>query len=150
MLLVIGLLFIGIFAGEAIYNKITNIEGETLDSAEAGSGLEEGTSGSGPDEVVVNIEFYLDGPRDSGIFLGETLPDKEREDVKNTYGEGFSNAGFEFTLELKGHNLKPGIHALFIYAITEEETTGYIVKKLIVKGEDSSQGNDLKRPGIGA
>ncbi len=92
--------------------------------------------------MVVNIEFYLDGPRESGIFLGEALPDKEREDVKNTYGEGFSNAGFEFTLELKDHDLKPGIHALFIYAITDKETSKYIIKKLLVKGED--QGSSIK------
>ncbi len=107
-----------------------------MDPSGAGSGPGEETSGDKPDEVVVKIEFYLDGLRKSGIFLGEALPDRDREDVKNTYGEGFSNAGFEFTLELKDHDLKPGIHALFIYAITDKETEKYIIKKLTVKGED--------------
>ena len=134
-----GLLFIGVFSGEGIYNSIVKKDtGQTLDPDETVLIAEGGNAGSRPDEVVKNIEFYLDGQKGSGIFLGETLADIQREDVLNTYGEYFSNAGFEFTLELKNHNLKPGIHTLFIYAVTDKGTEKYILKKLIIRGEEDS------------
>lgn len=89
-----------------------------------------------PTQNIEKIEFYLDGPADSGIFLGETSPDLEREDMQNIYGSHFLNSGFEFNIDGSSLQLEPGLHTLFVYAITDQGDPDYVIKEIIVKGNE--------------
>lgn len=88
----------------------------------------------GEPQTIEKIQFYLDGPKDSGIFLGETAVGIKREDIKNIYGERYINSGFEYTLDLSDVNLSSGIHPLFIYAVTDKGKTDYVIKEIEVSG----------------
>ena len=68
-----------------------------------------GVGGSG----VSQIQFYLDGPRNGGTFLGNgQLGQKNRE--ATGFGERFLQSGWEMTLHPSDFSIDK--HALFIYA----------------------------------
>lgn len=88
-----------------------------------------------PAQNIEKIEFYLDGPQDSGIFLGETAVGIKREDIQNIYGQQYANSGFEYNIDLGDVQLEPGLHTLFVYAITDEGDYDYAIKEITVKGD---------------
>lgn len=94
-------------------------------------------------ELVEKIKFYLNGPEESGIFLGETRLGKPREDVENIFGADYANSGFEYKIRFGDLNLKPGIYTLFIYAYTDKENTKYIIKKININGEKEYLGTKI-------
>jgi len=67
-----------------------------------------GVGGSG----VSQIQFYLDGPRNDGMFLGNAqLGQKNRE--ATGFGAHFSQSGWEMTVHPSDFSVDK--HALFIY-----------------------------------
>jgi len=110
-----------------------------------------------PEQEIEKIEFYLDGPRESGIFLGETAVGIKREDIQNIYGQQFLNSGFEYNIDLSGLQLEPGLHTLFVYSITDQGDYDYCIKEITVKGNpaeadlninvDSPQNLSIIKPG---
>ncbi|MGM0368572.1 MAG: hypothetical protein ACQEP2_08430, partial [Actinomycetota bacterium] len=112
--------------------KITEeTESEPVESEEE----KEETSETEEAQTIEKIEFYLDGPKDSGIFLGETAVGIKREDIKNIYGSGYLNSGFEYNLDFSDINLSAGLHTLFIYAVTDKGQTSHVIKEITVQGD---------------
>ncbi len=68
------------------------------------------------DEMVREIELYLDGDNENGIFLGNAEYGLPSEEVAMLYGQDFSNFGFYLKFDTEGRIFEPGsIHSIYIY-----------------------------------
>ncbi|MDD3520596.1 MAG: DUF5050 domain-containing protein [Actinomycetota bacterium] len=84
---------------------------------------------------VKELEIYLDGYRDTGIFLGQTTLGQPSLGTASIYGEEFSDSGFSFSYDNTQLNLEPGsIHYIYLYAYTEELGWTYKKQKLQIPG----------------
>ncbi len=92
------------------------------------------TDHQAPEQAIESIQFYLNGPKQSGLLLGETTPDMAREDMQQLYGEPFLETGFAYDLDLSGLELDAGTHLLFVYAFTGEDDYDYRIKELVIEG----------------
>jgi TolB protein len=89
---------------------------ETVPAETAEEVVEETYSPS--DESIREIEVYLDGDRESGIFLGTAGYGLPSEDVAMIYGEDFANFGFYVKSENEEYVFDPGsLHVLNIYSL---------------------------------
>jgi hypothetical protein len=70
-----------------------------------------GVSGSG----VGGIQFYLDGPRTEGTFLGNAQQGLKNREATG-FGERFVQSGWEMTVHPRDFSIDK--HALFIYAMS--------------------------------
>ncbi len=96
-------------------------------------------------EGIQEIEIYLDGDRDNGIFLGKAnygLTSKEAFDI---YGEDFSESGFLFAVDNNEYEFAAGsTHFLYIYTYIPEYGWEYIREQIIIDGDpDHSQSIEL-------
>lgn len=84
------------------------------------------------------IEFYLDGDRENGTYLGKTTCNIECPETLQLYGEDFKNTGFKFIREnSKDINLLPGsTHYIYIYFYGNQSGWDYIRKEIKLPGED--------------
>ncbi|MFA5014125.1 MAG: DUF5050 domain-containing protein [Actinomycetota bacterium] len=114
-------------------NEEESNEVETL-SAESDES-EEGTLENG------TIEFYLDGDRDNGTYLGNTICNIECPETSQLYGEDFKNTGFEFILENNEDiNLLPGsTHYIYIYFYGSQSEWDYTRSEINLPGEETSE-----------
>ncbi|MBN2072573.1 MAG: PD40 domain-containing protein [Actinobacteria bacterium] len=144
ILLAIGLVFVMVFAGMNMVDRITGknkpgeaavVSVETSVSPEEETPEETGEEIIEEPEVVEKIEFYIDGPEETGLPAGEVVPEIPREDAARLFGEEYLNSGFEHEIDLTDFDLEPGIHTLFIYARTNRGNSKYAIKKLPVSGE---------------
>ncbi len=87
------------------------------------------------------IEFYLDGDRENGIYLGKTVCDLESADASGLYGEDFKNTGFEFIREKNEDlNLLPGsTHYVYIYFYRSQSEWDYTRIEINLPGEDFTE-----------
>ncbi|MBM3708793.1 MAG: hypothetical protein FJW61_00020 [Actinobacteria bacterium] len=88
------------------------------------------------DESIRNIEIYLDGDRENGIYLGEAEYGLESSEAALIYGPDFSNFGFKLKFTSPEHTFEPGsIHNLYIYINIPAYGWEYIKKEVMVPGE---------------
>jgi len=88
-----------------------------------------------PDKIAV-IEVYLDGDRNSGIFLGEATYGMTSQQAFMIYGEDFSETGYILAIDNKEYTFEPGsIHYLYIYALIPKYGWNYTRQKIEVAGE---------------
>ncbi len=87
------------------------------------------------------IEFYLDGDRENGTYLGKTICNIECPETSQLYGEDFKNAGFEFIRENNEDiNLLPGsTHYIYIYFYGSQSGWDYTRNEINLPGEDISE-----------
>ncbi len=88
------------------------------------------------DENIKEINIYLDGDKNSGIFLGKANYGLPSADAAAIYGNDFSNFGFELLFDTTGYNFEPGtIHSLYIYSFIPAYGEEYIRKEITIPGE---------------
>ncbi len=87
-------------------------------------------------EDIETIEIYLDGDRDSGIFLGEAIYGVSSKEPYTLYGEDFSEAGFILAVDNKGYTFEPGsIHYLYIYTLIPKHGWSLTRERILIPGE---------------
>ncbi|MFA5014123.1 MAG: DUF5050 domain-containing protein [Actinomycetota bacterium] len=90
-----------------------------------------------PDEIAV-IEVYLDGDRDSGIFLGEAEYGLTSEQARMVFGENLSETGYNLAINNENHTFVPGsTHYLYIYALIPKYGWNYTREKIKIDGEEN-------------
>jgi len=88
------------------------------------------------DENIREIEIYLDGDRESGIFLGTAGYGLPSDDIVMLYGEDFSNFGFYVKYENEEYVFDPGsLHILNIYTFIPAHDWELTKVEVIVPGE---------------
>lgn len=89
------------------------------------------------DENIREVNFYLDGDKENGTFLGTAEYGLPSEDAASVYGDDFSNFGFFLSYDTSGLTLEPGtIHSLYIYTlIPAYGGEQYIRKEITVPGQ---------------
>jgi TolB protein len=88
------------------------------------------------DENIREIEIYLDGDRESGIFLGNTGYGLPSDDISLIYGEDFANFGFYLKSENKDYVFDPGsLHILNIYTFIPAHDWELTKVEVTVPGE---------------
>ncbi|MCJ7728202.1 MAG: DUF5050 domain-containing protein [Actinobacteria bacterium] len=88
-----------------------------------------------PDKIAV-IEVYLDGDRNSGIFLGEAAYGMTSQQAFMIYGEDFSETGYVLAYDNKEYTFEPGsIHYLYIYALIPKYGWNYTRERIVIAGE---------------
>jgi hypothetical protein len=86
-------------------------------------------------EVVTEIEIYLDGDRDNGIFLGKADFPLESQGPSSALGQ----AGFELTWQNTKHDLEPGsLHHLYVYAYVPLYGWQYTKKEVSIPGQEQA------------
>ncbi|MEA2016412.1 MAG: hypothetical protein U9O59_06905 [Actinomycetota bacterium] len=105
------------------------------------NGSEEDEESKEIDEEVKNntVRFFLDGDMENGIYLGETISNRESAEVSEKYGEDFLNTGFKFTIKNSDNlNLLPGsTHYIYIYFYSEKSGWDYVRKEINFPGEEA-------------
>ncbi|MCJ7472430.1 MAG: hypothetical protein MUP02_06465, partial [Actinobacteria bacterium] len=87
-------------------------------------------------EKIAEIEIYLDGNRDDGIFLGKAKYGLTSKEAFMIYGEDFSQSGFLLVSNNSGYDFTPGsIHYLYIYSFIPKYGWEYIREKVVVSGD---------------
>jgi len=88
------------------------------------------------DESIRNIEIYLDGDKDNGIYLGEAEYGLESSEAALIYGPDFSNFGFKLKFTSSEYTFEPGsIHNVYIHVNIPAYGWEYIKKEVVVPGE---------------
>ena len=88
---------------ETIPESITETEpsaGDTTSSAESTTDSQEtDTSETTPSEYITEIEIYLDGDQENGIFLGKADYNLPSTEAGLIYGNDFADSGFKLKYE---------------------------------------------------
>jgi len=116
---------------------------ETTAQDEIEETAEEDTGGAEAEEIEDNtIKIFLDGDMENGIYLGQTICDKESAEAAELYGEEFKNTGFKFTYKNDDISFLPGsTHYLYIYFYCAESGWDYIRKEINLPGEKVCEKN---------
>lgn len=94
-----------------------------------------------PDKIAV-IEVYLDGDRNTGIFLGEALYGMTSEQAFMIYGEDLSETGYVLAADNKKYTFEPGsIHYLYVYALIPKYGWNYTRERIVIQGEENLDTN---------
>ncbi len=90
------------------------------------------------DENIREINIYLDGNKENGIFLGKAEYGLLSNDAASVYGSDFSNFGFKLVIDASKYNFMPKtIHSLFIYTFIPAYGEEYVRKEFIIPEEVS-------------
>jgi len=85
---------------------------------------------------ITAIEIYLDGDRNSGIFLGQAQYPLESPQAASIYGDAYSAAGYSLTWENTTYAFEPGsAHYIYVYAYIPEYGWQYIREEVIIPGD---------------
>jgi TolB protein len=88
------------------------------------------------EEHITDIEIYLDGDKDNGIFLGNAAYRLASEDAVLVYGPDFNDFGFELVFDLKNYTLEPGTaHSVYIYSFIPAYGWELTKKEFIMPGD---------------
>jgi Tol biopolymer transport system component len=88
-----------------------------------------------PDKIAA-IEVYLDGDRNSGIFLGEAEYGMTSQQAFMIYGEDFSETGYVLAIDNENYTFEPGsIHYLYVYALIPKYGWNYTRERIVIPGE---------------
>lgn len=111
-------------------------EPESLEPAESGTKEEEKNENEIDPEKISAIKIYLDGDRNSGIFLGEATYGMTSKEAFMIYGEDFSETGYILAIDNKEYTFEPGsIHYLYVYALIPKYGWNYTRERIVVAGE---------------
>src|SRR5260221_2930722 len=72
--------------------------------------------------MPLQVQFYADGPIGSGVFLGSTTANAERNDIASSCGNTPAH-GYNFTLP----SFAPGTHSLYVYAVDNGNVTSALL-----------------------
>jgi len=88
-----------------------------------------------PDKIAV-IEVYLDGDRNSGIFLGEATYGMTSKEAFMIYGDKGADSGYILVWDNEEYTFEPGsIHYLYVYALIPKYGWNYTREKIVIPGE---------------
>ncbi len=106
----------------------------TSESAAEGTGTE--TTPETLSENIEEIEIYLDGNKENGIFLGKADIGLPSNDAALIYGEDFANFGFDLKKMDEKFIFEPGTpHILYIYLFIPAYGWEYIRKEFTIPGD---------------
>ncbi len=155
IILVILFLFVSIFFLVTGSKILSNIKQASLAKQESNTSITETASQTGEtektqettnqtqpnetysetDENIKEINIYLDGDKNNGIFLGKAEYGLPSPDAAEVYGKDFSNFGFELLVDTSSYSFEPGtIHSLYIYALIPAYGEQYIRKEITIPG----------------
>jgi len=87
-------------------------------------------------EEITSIEIYLDGDRQTGIFMGEAVYGMLSQEAFMIYGQDFSDTGFLLAKENEGYEFEPGsIHYIYIYVFIPEYGWNYTRERILIPGD---------------
>ena len=93
-------------------------------------------------KCISEIEIYLDGDRENGIYLGEASYGLTSKEAYTIYGEDFSESGFLFTMENDRFEFEPGsIHYLYVYTLIPKYGWEYTRERIQIPGDLSLDEN---------
>jgi len=87
-------------------------------------------------EQVQEVEIYLDGTKENGIFLGTAEHGLESEEMTLVYGDEHINSGFSLSIENRDYEFEPGsTHYIYIYANIPKYGWDYKRKEVNIPGD---------------
>ncbi|MBN1298775.1 MAG: PD40 domain-containing protein [Actinobacteria bacterium] len=87
------------------------------------------------DENINKIELYLDGDRNTGIYMGQAEYGLESSDAAIIYGPDFDGFGYSLSFDSTGYEFEPQtVHSLYIYTYIPAYGWDYTRKQLTVPG----------------
>ena len=87
---------------------------------------------------VKDIEIYLDGEKNNGIFLGKADYGLPSNDAAAIYGKDFANVGFNLKIDTSKYTLEPGsVHTLYIYVNIPASGVEYYKEEITVPGQEN-------------
>ena len=90
-------------------------------------------------ENIEKIEIYLDGNKESGIFLGNADIGLPSSDAALIYGEEFTNFGFDLKNQQEKFIFEPATpHSLYIYLFIPAYGWEHIKKEFTVPGDPTT------------
>jgi len=93
-------------------------------------------------EETPKVEIYLDGDKNSGIFLGEAVYGVTSEEASSIYGQDFSETGYLLTRENTEYSFEPGsVHYIYVYFLVPENEPTSIREKIMIPGNAGIDGN---------
>ena len=160
IILIVLFAFVGIFFGVILARKALNAK-ETTPAGIIDIGTEETTVAatssvqSTPEsmaqgtsaettpgtlsENIEKIEIYLDGNKESGIFLGNADIGLPSSDAALIYGEEFTNFGFDLKNQQEKFIFEPATpHSLYIYLFIPAYGWEHIKKEFTVPGDPTT------------
>ena len=160
LILIILFAFVSIFFGVILIKKALNakettpaiiIDTGTEETSVAATSSVQSTSESIAQETsaettpetlsenIEKIEIYLDGNKESGIFLGNADIGLPSNDAALIYGEEFTNYGFDLKNQDKKFIFEPKTpHSLYIYLFIPAYGWEYIKKEFETPGSPST------------
>jgi Tol biopolymer transport system component len=116
-------------------NSGTTASSETTDTSQT-SGTAAETTAAPLSEKVEDIEIYLDGDKNNGIFLGKADYGLPSSDAALIYGEDFADFGFNLKFDTSKYTFEPGsIHTLYIYVNIPAFGVEYLKEEITVPGQ---------------
>jgi len=160
VILIVLFAFVSIFFGVILIKKAINakestpagiIDTGTEEASVAATSSVQSTSESTVEETsaettpetlsenIEKIEIYLDGNKESGIFLGNADIGLPSSDAALIYGEEFTNFGFDLKNQEKKFIFEPATpHSLYIYLFIPAYGWEYIKKEFTVPGDPTT------------
>lgn len=107
------------------------------DTADTGAQTSQTTAAPLSDNVK-DIQIYLDGDKDNGIFLGKADYGLPSSDAALIYGQDFANFGFDLKIDTAKYKFEPGsVHTLYIYVNIPASGTEYFKEEITVPGQEN-------------
>ncbi len=88
------------------------------------------------------MSLYLDGDRNTGIYLGNAVYGVKSDEAAKVFGDEYRNTGFYLEWDRAGYEFEPGsVHYLYMYNDIPGQEESYIKKEVKIPGDLNTAGN---------
>jgi Tol biopolymer transport system component len=109
---------------------------ETSDTGAQTSDTAAETTAAPLSDKVEDIQIYLDGDKDNGIFLGKAEYGLPSSDAALIYGQDFADFGFDLKIDSSKYTFEPGsVHTLYIYVNIPASGVEYFKEEITIPGQ---------------
>ena len=123
-------------SSSSVDNSGTAAASETSTTASQTSGTAAETTAAVLSDKVEDIEIYLDGDKDNGIFLGKADYGLPSNDAALIYGKDFADFGFNLKFDTSKYTFEPGsIHTLYVYVNIPAFGVEYFKEEVTIPGQ---------------
>jgi Tol biopolymer transport system component len=117
-------------------NTETSTGSETAEPGAQTSDTAAETTAAPLSDKVEDIQIYLDGDKDNGIFLGKADYGLPSSDAALIYGKDFADFGFNLKADTSKYTFEPGsVHTLYIYVNIPASGVQYFKEEVTIPGQ---------------
>jgi Tol biopolymer transport system component len=116
-------------SGTAASSETSNTSSQATDTASE-------TTAAPLSEKVEDIQIYLDGDKNNGIFLGKADYGLPSSGAALIYGKDFADFGFNLKFDTSKYTFEPGsIHILYVYVNIPAFGVEYFKEEITIPGQ---------------